>query len=1003
MSLKLSALIRQRLASHKSAHKPDFWGGFYFPTPSLVHYAIFFTIVIGTFSQFNPDNTWFTWLLAPSPEINSTLVSIHTGIGTVIFALLIFVAESLRDEDAADRARVLLRESMLFPLTLLEILVFFLFILGKVNRLAILPVVIVGILTIISVYRIVSVLLNKTEFAQKRNKALRERLRQSLALAVDTRIGQNIFLEKINADPCLEYRMFPNKRRQDRTVFTASKYGTITDINFDILKKVTGKLHQLTTTAEGREIPAGTTNIFEDKTPDNRHITLNIIKLYHEQVTPTDNNLCFIDSAIHSPEKKEEIEELLNRAFIIEKHSGFTEAVQNDISNVKDQMLSAIEARHTGKAEHYTKIYIELFEEFLEYLSSHKGTYTAEQARSEIHSIRGGWQEVTWLYQDIREIYIKAIASEDFALAQEVSYLPIAISKKALEFKDHYIFQTFIGFSRLLYLRASQCGNKEFREAMQDLASQQLTELAHYVIQPRLRETAELAQKEETAKLKGFAIHLFTVFQGLLKDSLDKNDFEYFSKYKKAAAKLFDHITDGELDNPVGAEISERRQQLFFHLASWITDINKVSPAKHLNFQKSIDEELPSSLIEIDSIFWKTHTREAEEFWGWSFWELEADGEVRTIDVFGRLERYYIIKVLEALSKVVGYSVTPTSIPPRKDFIYLTAPDGGFGVFLNELKTNPTNWTHIISSDLLAQIPLAEELLESVKAQQKAHDLEFKRRAPISTDKVKEFTSDVIAGINDVANLRNVLQFHKLISYKLKTRTESDKRFGINTVFDKDVFIENSNTYSGGFGKRYGEGIASGETAHILDKVDAKCTVFENFDSLELSGNGWIAITTDFDWSRFFEKGGIAHESKWESNPKPIPIREYEGTFELKNKKIRVFHAFRRDNKKQFVIINTKHFGRLLYFNPLNPGEDKVHLNNELYINVQSFSENETTLNKIIQEPPEWLKSKGDIASQRNHLLELVLINVLEKFEYKPAPDFKGFSLNITKPHRYSK
>jgi len=53
------------------------------------------------------------------------LIAIHAGIGAIIFALIILIAESLRDNQSKDTARVLLKVSYLFPLTVAEIFVFF--------------------------------------------------------------------------------------------------------------------------------------------------------------------------------------------------------------------------------------------------------------------------------------------------------------------------------------------------------------------------------------------------------------------------------------------------------------------------------------------------------------------------------------------------------------------------------------------------------------------------------------------------------------------------------------------------------------------------------------------------------------------------------------------------------------------------------------------------------------------------------------------------------------
>lgn len=1004
MSQKLSSLIAKQIALYPPPPKANFWHALYFPSIPLVRGAFLSLILVVILSQLPISAPFLSWLFTPSSDINSNLLVIHAGIGAIIFALLIFVAESLRDDDSKDRARVLLRESMLFPITLLEILVFFIFIAGKVNYFAALPVIGVGLLTIASVYKTVAVLLNKTEFAKKRREVLRERLRYSLDGAIKTRFGQNLFQEAISSEPRIVCRSYYSKKRPGREIFTAKRYGTVTDIDIDALKEAVEIIAGENSVRNAKEVFGNSTEVSEDENKQKQSAVLVVAKQFHADISPSNNILCYFDGII-APIKKQEAEALIDRAFTIEQHAGFSEAVRNDMSAIKDQMLTAIIERHSGKAKELVDIYIELFQEFLECLSRFKGNYSSEQARNELHSIGGGWQEVSWLRNDIREIFIKAIATEDYQLAEEIVYLPIAISKEALGYKDQYVFQTFIGFSRLLYLRVAESKNSEFKDIMEDLASRQLTEIAHYVIQPRLREHAELNAKDELVALKEFAIYLFVIFQGLLKDSFGKNDLPGFTKYKTAAAKLFDHLGEGLGDDPVEVEIMTKRRQLFFHLASWLAD-SHVQASKNtdcLKYYQLADAEVPSDLNEIDALFWAAHDRDAEDFWGWSWWGLEDDGEVHTVDVFGRLERYYIIKMLETLTNLPPQNIIQTVLQPRREYAHLVAKDGGFGAFINGLKDNPQKCAGVVSDEMLQQIPALEKIFQVAIETYKAQELDKIRKDGISSKKVEEFRRDVLAGLKENPCLRNVLLHLDLITDKTTVSRKSDKRFGVNTVFDKTAFFEKWHVYYGDLGKRYGESIATGENAFLLDKIAEKCSEINNLSDLSLDGNSWFVLTTDSDWKRFFEAGHEDASVKSESEPDHAALREYEGVCLIGGKKVPVFYVFRKENKKQFIIVNSRRFGRVTYYSPLNAGEDRAHVSGGLYINVRAFSESKSDLDALLNTPPDWLKTKGDAAAQTTHLLEHVLVNILEKFEYIPGPRFTGYSLKITKPSRYSR
>lgn len=168
------------------------------------------------------------------------LIAIHAGIGAIIFALLIFIAESLRDDETKDRARVLLKESFLFPLTVAELLGFFIFIWGNVNIWAILVPFIVALLTIASLWRLLLILLSKSRFAEKRLQLLKDRIKRSINLAISERFGNTILLQSLGEGKIeLDYNPFPMDAEDNinRQPFYSDKTGVITNIRLDKLNE----------------------------------------------------------------------------------------------------------------------------------------------------------------------------------------------------------------------------------------------------------------------------------------------------------------------------------------------------------------------------------------------------------------------------------------------------------------------------------------------------------------------------------------------------------------------------------------------------------------------------------------------------------------------------------------------------------------------------------------------------------------------------------------------
>jgi hypothetical protein len=98
---------------------------------------------------------------------------------------------------------------------------------------------------------------------------------------------------------------------------------------------------------------------------------------------------------------------------------------------------------------------------------------------------------------------------------------------------------------------------------------------------------------------------------------------------------------------------------------------------------------------------------------------------------------------------------------------------------------------------------------------------------------------------------------------------------------------------------------------------------------------------------------------------------------------------------EQILILNKAKFGTLVQYSPLNEGENIDLVKENLFINIQSFSEDEELMKEFIDKPTDWLKKKGDENKQRAYLKERVIIQVLERFEFKKHEEFEGYVVKL--------
>lgn len=1047
----LSTLIkmeREKLCKRDKLYTlKNWWNQIYFPSwlsffivLIIIGILFFFIFILQISNIFSPK------IISLVQHYSQNLLVIHSTIGAIIFTLLIiFIAESLKEYETKDKAHILLKESFLFPLAVAIILTFFTFIWINIILLTIILVLAIGILTIISVSRLILISLNKHRFFKKRIELLKDRFKRGIELEIDERLGNNILAKRLGENEIeLIYNPFPIDDKSRFYCFPAYKKGIITDINLVKLNEF-AKIVESEANKNGLSFSKNITIIKPPVEAVNTDTLLEtaakkyienqnryLIKKYKDKINEEDDMLCVDKVLIKDKNVIKKLEKINKQIFVIRtKEDDFSEQIRAELMGIKDQFLNAINNKNIGKISDFITIYLSLAEAFLESLKEYGAIYTFELAIKERSAIIGGWNEIRWILGDIREIFKRGTKSSDKDIINMICLLPIAIANKAINFNDHYLFQEFIRFAEYLYMVSQKEHDTDLKSFMIDRSWKWLKESADYIVESKLREKG--IAKELLLSLKDFAIYYFIVFQNLLREAYKNNDLGSFKQFNKTTSQLFSHfkpskeypsaemlrrhledpetsedqkrdiqtqLEEKELLERIEEEIKNRRKQMFFGLSSYIFEDYRIKSNKVYvkNFYLEVQNNLPNDLKELTKNFLLAHTSESEDFWGWHWWDIIPDGQVRAIDIFGKLERLYCIKALQILEGKTEEEIEKIELPYNRDLAFLVEEDGNLMKILDNIQNNLDSWKFVLSQNAIGKINSFKKILRKAKQRQEEAENELKRSAKISAEKVDEFKQQVIKGFYESAVIRDIFKNYKIYYDKTK-KTYIDKltRYGVKVVDDKAAFFEDWHVHYVDWERHYGKNLAFGEDSDLIEKISNQCIEVKDIEPIlnkfdNVSDIIIIAIGMESYW-HFSNSANFRPE--WYKDIPQLKVNGFMGWYVHNNKNIPIFKVYNIYVDNKILILNKSKLGMLIQYSPLNKEESSEFKKDIFCMNIQSFSENEELIGELIEEQPEWLKKIGDKEAQIKHLETQVLISIFERFEYKKAKDFEGYILKL--------
>lgn len=968
------------------------------------------------------------------------LIAIHAGVGAVIFALLIFVAESVRDDEAKDRARVLLRESFLFPLTVTEIASFFIYIWGDVNVWAIVPTIIVAILTVASLWRLLVVLLDKAKFSAKRTALLKDRIDRSINKAAEERIGNSIFLKSLEENKAgLDFYPFSLDQEEsgERFQVRTEKRGYIVDIKMDRLYEL-AKFLETEANKNGYSFypnkteltDAGDSSTVGKRRDSYKQAKLYVHKKFQDKISEDSNLLFSFDKdAIKSDSALRDAEHLARSVFSIKSQDSFSDEMRLELASLNGQLIIAIGEKRADRIEELKKIYIDLAESFLAAMKKYGGGYTYDQAVKERSTLFGGWDEIRWLFESVRDICTKAIQSNDRKTFYDLAYLPIAIAGRAIESGDQYLFQEFIVFPYLLYLTVLEEKDSKITDAVVERTWRYLKETADYRLGYQIDKKA--GDPKTLLEFNDFFVPIFVTFQSILKAAFDARREEDFKTFLLQFFEVFHNFhpshehpraenlryslqeaTDPaqraeiekrlalqEAKEKIERDVEARRKQVTFGLSAFIFDECKKNPDDTVikNFVLACISYLPKDINKLTLLYQSTRSFETERIWNWDHWESIPDGRVHEIYFLGKLDRLYCAVALLLLKSMNDEQVKAIALPASREFAFLAEQGGndrGLITILDAIASDPTQWP-ILDQQAISKVNALKELLQKARKQQEDDEQEMLKTVAIDPEKLEEFKAKIEKTFSENGVLRPMLVSMGLFSDKSHALPDEHiDSWGYNQLDQKAGFIKNWYVHFAGWGDTYGEGMANSEDQFIFEGMlnqASPCTQVtqENFVSqleavlqTQKISNPVILETLDYRLENaiFNHPNFTPHFREGAAKSGFSECKEYRGLLRVNGVDIPVIDLFAQKDELQnkIVVVDLKSFFKLIQYSPINKPEDEKFRHGFFYLNVADLNQDDELRNKILLENPAWLKQHPD---PEGYLRQQVVVKVFQKLK----------------------
>lgn len=804
-----------------------------------------------------------------SLEHEDTAKKIFEGLIVVAVALIIFVAESIRDSTNAERKRVLLRISYLWPLTLAVTLFPLGYLAGELTKFAVLLLVAIAFSAIIAFAKIVRNLLDADAQGRNLRALLKDRIHSLVMDSVRERLGNNILLQRIGPNNQIKINYSLSKSGLEGgagnyVLIEHPRFGWVSDINFDDLQSLTSLLQTqarrlgFEVSEEAKTVSNATirsTKPVRPQVQESFSKKIYLLKRYREQLPP-DSPFSASGRAILAipkefaadPRLVEEVRRRTLQVFRLTSAEPSSEIFRREMQGTKDQLVAAIRSVSLGAIDDLRQTYLGVAEEFLKILHQLGGGYSAEQARNERSNFFEGWNEIRLLARDVRELLIVSAETNNVDVIGDIAFLPFAIATRAVLARDHLLFEEFTPFASFIYsLGVEKPATSSAREFMIDRSWRYLKELCEFYVLPITLESGGMPV--DLSEAKDFALYAFKVLQDILKIAFDKDDIKTFQTVLAEINRLFRNISPEQpsseflktllaraeqekerttlqerilsqekTENSLQA-ISLGRKQLVFGLAAHILDKLVMGETEKQRFYEAIERYLPKTFSELAQVYEKISGLRSSDLFDWTRWDFPMDGEPHFVDSNTKPDRLFCVLALRLLTPLDADAKARLSFPPSEAIrsLLFRANKEGVPTVLDEPALRDRA---ILTPEQWQQIDTFKTLLQKSKEAVDRAEKDQLIQSSVDPEKLTNFIAKIVATRTEHGKLRQL--FIKAGSYAAEPWDGSLSKipsWGFNQLDDKGAFVTNYRVAYPNWGEAYGRGLAQTEDSVGFKKL----------------------------------------------------------------------------------------------------------------------------------------------------------------------------------------
>jgi hypothetical protein len=1013
---------------------------------------------------------WRDWWEALTTDLNDErsktqelIVGTFTGLAVVIIALIVFVAESIRDNKDTERKQILARKSQLWPLGVAATLIPFGFLWSSARGLTILLEIVVATVTLTSFAGVIRALFDPEVQATDRLKTLRKRVGGMISDSARVRIGNSILFEQLGPSKNIDtfqYRSRGWLDDEDCQFVSASMEGWLGDIQLDELRKLGDRLDRyarenlgFALRQSGPDIqPAtsggGPTGAASQALKVQKAY---LLKRYREEIPP-DSIFYGKHRAIFAlPERLAQSQEVLAdinasiaHIFRFTRDEPSSVAIHREMQGTKDRLAQAIRDKALGEIDDLRQTYLNIAEEFLTKLVELGGGYTAEQARQERGNIFESWTEIRWLQDDLRELIIIASDAGNTDVLSKIAFLPFAIATRAVQARDHFLFQQFFQFAPFLYfIGAEKEEGSSVRPWLIDKAWRWPKEIAEFYIGHELG--SKNSSIDDLQQMRDFALYSLRVFQDLLKAMADKRDLAAFNMVSREFLRLYrrfrgstdqpnadilrlqiDHAVDEGQRATLTALLDRelKRQSVVTELNLSIDEIvlalgGRILPqyleapddAQIKDLFDAVIERLPNDLRKLAAAFSAASEWRAPEAWGWNFWDSIADGEAHWVDSHTKLNQIFVVRALRLLEKLSAEARGAVQFPVSNSLAEMAREENGQGLLptLSAIEANPDRWNRVLDQRAKSCIGVLRERLAAVRTAELADAAEATKQAPLDSTKIAAFRDELVRSFNESGRLREILHAKGALNIDLsKSPGPPVQTLGLSQIDDKNAFIKQEHTDYAGWGRNYGQSMAHGEDEETFAAMIGTAKIKETVVASALLGaiervirdaalkDPIILQSLEFDVRYAQIERNSAFKPKYapDSHTTWHDFNGFMGLLTVGSKQVPVFDTFvqRPESQNHVLVLDAQQFVRWDQFAPSPDPDQQTFGNGQLLIEITDLNADAVKRNEIIAQNPPWL------AEERNpgeYLRGRVLINVYEKFHLEILLASQGACLTV--------